>query len=505
MFNVENSVSNEAALLEDSVIMEALSAMDRAIRVILADETNSSKIEEAIWLMYHTMLSLFAEQKMITMGAFRGKISINQKFITTKKSALKQLETQLVRLRITHLQIKRNVSKKELTQLVHLLTLHDADAFSTGIRKATLSHITIPTTRCKTLHLEQVVAFLKGDIESTNESLNNELATLATNPDRLGQLLIESAALLQQQDYNEARPFKHLVIECLRRAFDGIRRQPRFSETIEGIEAFKKSLLRLQNSLCKKIAEQTGHVNPEIDTHIEKELQIMHKELDFSLHIQTFLQQHKTLCQSREKIKEFLHSQDPEMIEELLEHGTFQAEDWHHILHGDELFDSSEPLETPKALEMLEHFLEEEKENPQPLSDFVAHSAPSENSLASSSLTRRFSLHKKEPPKEMGTIGGQSGLMNRKELLFSISEVAQELMQPLTAMNAALEMLSGGYVGDVTPEQQKILLLAYNSGDHLRHLMDELISIVGFPTSTGTDKRFHTTSDEVARRQQNNN
>jgi signal transduction histidine kinase len=93
--------------------------------------------------------------------------------------------------------------------------------------------------------------------------------------------------------------------------------------------------------------------------------------------------------------------------------------------------------------------------------------------------------------------------MNRKELLFSISEVAQELMQPLTAMNATLEMLSGGYVGDVTPEQQKMLLLAYNSGDHLRHLMEELIAIVGFPTNKGTDKRFHTTSDEVAKLQQN--
>jgi len=505
MFNKKNTLLNATSSTENSSIAEALAALSRTIHAIRTEAEGSPLIKEATWLMYHTMHSVFAEQKIITMGAFRGKIKVNQKTIPSKKNGLKELRNQLVKLRITSLQIKRNVSEKELDQLAHLLALDNADLFSTGIQKAILNHITVPTTRCKTVLFEQIVAFLKGDIESTNKSLNEELALLATSPDRLGQLIVESVVLLQQQEYNEVRPFKDLLIECLRRAFEGIRQQPRFSKTIEGVDAFKQSLLQLQKSLCKKIEEQTGRVNPEIDKHIENELLIMHKELDFSLYIGLFLQQHKTLKESRDKIKEFLHSQNPEMIEELLEHGTFQLDDWHHILHGENLFDSSEPLETPQALEMLEQFLEEEKENPQILHDSVVHPVPSETPLASSSLTRRFSLHKKELPKEIGTIGGQSGLMNRKELLFSLSEVAQELMQPLTAMNAALEMLSGGYVGDVTPEQQKILLLAYNSGDHLRHLMDELISIVGFPTSKGTDKRFHTTSEEVARRQKNKN
>jgi len=505
MFNVENLESNEPSLLEDSIIMEALSALGRAIHVIRTEPENLPHVEEAIWLMYHTMLSVFAEQKIITIGAFRGKISVNQQSVTPKKTTLKELETQLIRLRITSLQIKRNASKKELDQLAHLLALNDADQFATSIRKATLSHITVPATRCKTVHIEQIVAFLKGDIESTNQTLNNELTTLASNPDRLGQLLIESATLLQQQDFNDARPFKHLVIECLRRAFDGIFKQPQISQTPEGIETFKKSLTRLQKGLCKKIEEQSGQSSDKMDETIAKELLIMHKELDFSLLIQNFSTKHEALIKSRNEIKDFLHAQNPEIIEELLEHGSFQAEDWQHILHGNEFIPNPEQIETPQALEMLEQFLKEEKENPQLIHDHTHTTQTATHTTHSTTKTRRFSLHKTEPQKEIGTIGGQGNLMNRKELLFSISEVAQELMQPLTAMNATLEMLSGGYVGDVTPEQQKMLLLAYNSGDHLRHLMDELISIVGFPTSTGTDKRFHTTSEEVARRQQNRN
>lgn len=87
--------------------------------------------------------------------------------------------------------------------------------------------------------------------------------------------------------------------------------------------------------------------------------------------------------------------------------------------------------------------------------------------------------------------------MNRKELLSSISEVAQELMQPLTAINASLEMMLHGYVGQVTNDQRDMLTLAYNSGEHLKHLMDDLVSIVGYPTNKGVDHRFHTTSEEV--------
>jgi len=488
---------NSSPLSEDSSLFEALSALGRSIEIIKMAPTNFAQIEEAIWLMYHTMLSVFAEHKIILLSAFHGKMTVNQTSVNTTNNMLKPLEDQLILLRITGLQIKRNVSKKELSELAHLLTLDKAETFSTGIRKAALSHITIPATRCKTVHIEQIVAFLKGDIMSTNSELNKELTHLATNPDRLGQLLIESALLLQQQDFNDSRSFKHLVIECLRRAFFGIRKIPHFSETSEGVEQFKKSLARLQNGLCKKIAEQTGSSQIEMDKDIERELLIMQKDLDLSLFIHAFSTQHDVLTQYRNKIKTFLHAQNPEIIEELLEHGSFQSEDWQHILHGDEFIPPSGSLETPQAIKMLAEFINEETES------VNSHPTNLTENLTPPPQTRRFSLHKKEPQKEIGTIGGQGGLMNRKELLFSISEVAQELMQPLTAMNATLEMLSGGYVGDVTPEQQKMLLLAYNSGDHLRHLMEELIAIVGFPTNKGTDKRFHTTSDEVAKLQQN--
>ncbi|RKX43277.1 MAG: hypothetical protein DRP64_08450, partial [Verrucomicrobia bacterium] len=98
---------------------------------------------------------------------------------------------------------------------------------------------------------------------------------------------------------------------------------------------------------------------------------------------------------------------------------------------------------------------------------------------------------------DTGTIGGQGKEMSRKELLSSISEISQELMQPLTAISASLEMMLGGYVGELNLEQRSMLDIANNSGAHLTFLMKELIAIVGCPTNTGVDDRFHTTSEQV--------
>ena len=98
---------------------------------------------------------------------------------------------------------------------------------------------------------------------------------------------------------------------------------------------------------------------------------------------------------------------------------------------------------------------------------------------------------------DTGTIGGQGKEMSRKELLSSIAEISQELMQPLTAISASLEMMIGGYVGELNDEQHSMLSIANNSGEHLTFLMKELIEIVGCPTNKGVDDRFHTTSEQV--------
>jgi signal transduction histidine kinase len=93
--------------------------------------------------------------------------------------------------------------------------------------------------------------------------------------------------------------------------------------------------------------------------------------------------------------------------------------------------------------------------------------------------------------KEDGTIEGTSGRMKVAELITAISEIAQELAQPLTAINTSTEMLLQGFAGEVSSEQKDLLQLAKGSADNLHYLIDQLIEIVGFPINRGVDARYH--------------
>jgi signal transduction histidine kinase len=88
------------------------------------------------------------------------------------------------------------------------------------------------------------------------------------------------------------------------------------------------------------------------------------------------------------------------------------------------------------------------------------------------------------------TVEGVGVKMHSSDLLASLAEIAQELAQPLTAINTSLEMILRGYAGDVSAEQVCLLNLASGSGEHMHYLMDQLVSIVGYPINLGVDERF---------------
>jgi signal transduction histidine kinase len=149
------------------------------------------------------------------------------------------------------------------------------------------------------------------------------------------------------------------------------------------------------------------------------------------------------------------------------------------------------------VFEKLENLIKADKTDGGKVKDLLGQANNNLDDTLDSTKEKLELLSQKIADEDTGTIGGQGRVMNRKELLSSIAEIAQELMQPLTAINASLEMMLGGYVGEVNREQHTILDLANNSGAHLTYLMKELIEIVGCPTNKGVDDRFHTTSEEV--------
>jgi DNA repair exonuclease SbcCD ATPase subunit len=77
--------------------------------------------------------------------------------------------------------------------------------------------------------------------------------------------------------------------------------------------------------------------------------------------------------------------------------------------------------------------------------------------------------------------------LSRKELLGSLAEINQELVQPLTTSSAMLQMLAAGKMGDLNDSQRDVLKVATEGMERLEKLIAYLQRISGFPVELCPD------------------
>ena len=240
----------------------------------------------------------------------------------------------------------------------------------------------------------------------------------------------------------------------------------------------------------------TGAEDPELDRQIVQAVREMDETLGFEIAAAQYMEHSSAIRKSKEELHSFIRTQGTDAAEELLEGSGFPGSDWRRIVvesgraaarKESAISEGLSKLTT--VFEKLEELIKSDETDGSKVKDLLGQ--------ASENLGDTLGGTKEKLQVLSSTIGGQAHTMSRDELLASLAEVAQELMQPVTAINASLEMMLEGYVGDITEEQQDILTLASNSGEHLKYLMDMLIEIVGCPANKGIDDRFHTTSKQV--------
>ncbi|VGO23326.1 hypothetical protein [Pontiella sulfatireligans] len=529
--------------IEDAAVLSALNELGRSINLITTYGKNHPAADRAVAAAADAMQKLFIERKKVIIGSFNGALTIDEVPVLAQGTLLKSLERRLTRLRITGLRITRGTTQDELGHLANILSSSDADEYAHEMQRSGLSHIASEDVSFKavhedqsvannselagmdgngvlvleddsldnassgtgeesSVHVEQIVAFLKGDIEADEGSVGDDLTEAASDPARLGQMIMESVAIRQAASALSGESLSDVVLGCLRRTFDGLRKQPAF-QTTEGVADLQKALLLLEESMLDKMRDLAGEANPEVDRQIVQAIREMDESLGFELAARQYVEHRECLEENKQQLQSFLQSRGSLVAESLLETTGFPSSDWRKIVvdSGGAVNAGANPpiaagLSTlATVFEKLESVMKSKDGNENELKDLLGQANENLDDTIDSTREKLDTLSKQLG--DTGTIGGQAQVMSRKELLSSISEVAQELMQPLTAINASLEMMIHGYVGSVSNDQLEMLNLAYNSGEHLKFLMKELINIVGLPENKGVDHRFHTTSEQV--------
>jgi hypothetical protein len=520
--------------IEDSALTRALNELGRSINLFSTYGKNHPAAVKSTVGATVAMQALFAERKKIIIGAFNGIMTVDEQTITTAGTLQKSLERRLVRLNISGLKIEQGILKDELATLVELLASTDATTFQQKLSNRCMEHIESKNTTYKAVredqrianrcdlpdithsgilvleddsadtpeaaersnspHVEQIIAFLKGDINSDSADVGEALTHVASDPEQLGRMIMESVAIRQSSADLSGESLNDMVLGCLRRTYSGLRKQPAF-QSKQGKVELKKSLLLLEESMLEKMREIAGTEDPARDRQIVQTIREMNQDLSFEIAAAQYMEHRQAMEEGKAELFQFIQAQGPEKASHLLQGTEFPENDWRKIVIESEktankeaflpdglkalttVFDKLEKLMQSEAIDgtKVKHLLGQAHDN---LDDTLGTTRDKLAALSS-------------------TIGGQAHRMSRSDLLASLAEVAQELMQPLTAIKTSVEMMLHGYVGNVSEEQQDLLELASNSGEHLQFLMDMLINIVGCPTNKGIDNRFHTTSEQV--------
>ncbi|MEN8254951.1 MAG: hypothetical protein ABFR33_05715 [Verrucomicrobiota bacterium] len=528
--------------IEDTALLDALNALGRSINIIATYGTHHPAFKQATESALAAMQTLFIDRKKINLGAFNGVMTVDEVPVSAAGTLLKSLERRLVRLRITGLRIARGISETELAKLAELLANKEAEDFNAGMSQSGLSHITTEATRFQAVregqtvanesdlagaggngilvleddlsdpgsgggdgsgeapvHVEQIVAFLQGDLDVEDGNVSEELTELASDPAKLGQMIMESVAIRQSATELSGESLGDIVLGCLRRTYDGLRKQPAF-QTKEGTADLQKALLLLEENMLEKMRDIAGGSDPELDRQIVQTIREMEENLGFELAANQYMEHREGIEASKRQMKDYAFAKGADAAEEMISNTGIPSSEWRRIVvesrdAGKQ--DSSLPIAASldslaTVFEKLESLMKSSETDGREVEDLLGQANNNLGDATHSTKEKLDSLSKQlyVIEEDTGTIGGHAQEMDRKALLSSIAEIAQELMQPLTAINASLEMLLNGYAGEVAPDQRNLLSLASCSGDDLNYLMKELIGIVGIPVNRGVDKRF---------------
>jgi hypothetical protein len=301
--------------IDDAALAKALNELGQVVSLISTYGRHHRAAKESIPRTLAALNSLFSGRRSILIGVFNGIMTVDGQMIKTEGSLQKSLERRLVRLNITGLRLSKGISEDELHKLIELLSVNTGEAFEKELCDSSLKHINTEHTQycavqpdqtvakksdllgtyndgvlviddglsvpCQNdLHVEQIIAFLKGDI-GANES-PQQLKTAATNPDQLGGLIMEAAAIRQSTSNLSGESLNDIILGCLRRTYEGLRKQSE-SQTKEGKTELKKALLLVEKSLLDKMRTLTGAEDSELDRQIDQAIRGMNDSHDFEI------------------------------------------------------------------------------------------------------------------------------------------------------------------------------------------------------------------------------
>ncbi|MBN1671620.1 MAG: hypothetical protein JXR37_11330 [Kiritimatiellae bacterium] len=490
--------------------------------------------------------------KRINISMSEGRILIDGIPLELRNSLLIMLAKRLNDLEISAFTLGHGMSREEFANLIDLLSvapeqMREMGQFADVVAERGLQHVQAEKVMYQQVSegtvvvdkdelakkevaaaaapaIDQIVAFLKGDVSADGDKAAAGLQNVASDADKLAELIMESAAVRQKDpNIGEGESLANIVVGCLRRTFQGLTKNPS-ARTQKGRKAVKKTLFLLEKELLDKLRSFSQHgEDAEADRLIAQAMEEMQEEMEIDTLAADYMKKRKAAEQVEDRVRRFIKNRGETRLAETeleakLRDGGLTPDGWRELV----VKSGAAPAagmgggagpggQDPAAgfgmlaalLSRLEEKIESAAKAPGETSSQAAfNSAVAQVSDEVSSVTEKTAqkidrlseqVQKSvdDAPPDMAELDKGTGQQMSRRLLFAtLSEIVQELRQPLSVVNASVGMIAKRQLGEVSVSQQEMLNLAANSGERIEHLIDKLAEISGMPDTVHPDQRI---------------
>ncbi len=549
-------------------MMQALSVFGKTLSIASIYGMNHPSVATPLKEAHNELTEALEQDKIVMLGLFNKTLTINDKMLTDYTVHLRALERRFIALEVPHLVFRPGISEEELKKLLNALYSAGGTAGETikeRLDEANLTNIKADQVQYvaqhegqrlvgnedggdalegadagqggegsgggsggdgatkkenepeaaekekpePTIQVEQIVAFLKGVIGST-EIPSDELQELVSDPEKLGQLIMESANIRESaQSIEQAESLADIVIGCLRKTYAGLSQQKKFKST-RGKTGLHKAMLLLEKTVVDKIHNSIGEEQPEVDAQILDALREAEEERQVEILAARFVEQQKKITKVEMDILRYVREYGEEKARQMLSASEIPEGEWSRLIiqnrrsgsaggpgeegggpggdgsggNGegfdmgalaivlDKLEDIMDLKDTPP--EIIESVIEEVRETVEDTTAQVQKKVES--------LEEQVEQHEEDAGKPAEA---RKSRKTRADLLEEIANLALTLSQPLTVITVSIESA----LEEKLPEdiRKEMLELARKSGERMNELIKRLTRLVGYPSMKVAD------------------
>lgn len=551
---------------EIAATAELARAMGQAINNMYLYSPAHKVVRQSLDKCFELVNKLLESRDSLIFSVMDKNVLVDGQELDAKNPLVASFVKQLVALEVAGFSLVRGMSREEFEKLMELLNsrpekIKEAGSFSKAVASVGLGHVQAKTVTYQMVteedivvrkgeleqalagsggsgqSVEQIIAFLKGDVNVDPGKVAKGLTEISSDADKLAEIIMQATRVEPGSEPTAGASLADLVVGCLHRTYDSLSQDPA-AKSQQGKKQLTKTLMLLEKSVRDRLKDVPG--GDVAADQVSEAVEEMAIELTIDALATEYAKKRKGIETAEKKILRFVKAKGgdvtdatDELKSKLMESGL-TPEDWHELVAKSAASGkkAAAPHEGPDipGVGMLAALLAEldtvlnapapagggagggaggaggagggrpgpggpggaggaatEQKIEQVISrmnEEVVHiAADAEHRI--DDLAREIKAA--DAAEKTGMGAGVKPALSRAKLFAILAEIVQELLQPVAVINCSVEMIRMKRLGEVTQGQIEMLNLAKESVDRIQKLGDKLMDIAGVPKGLTPD------------------